>query len=65
MSLGDVVVIAEDMVARFGSGAAAILDKRALDHEEAGDIEGARLWHRVALAAHLLAPSSSTGPASA
>lgn len=54
MSLGDIVIIAERMVAAFGPGAAPVMEARAVGHMRAGDAAGAEFWSRIAEAVRLL-----------
>lgn len=54
-SLGNIVVVAQQMLDKLGRGAPEIIDLRAVAHEEEGDAPTAAYWHRVAKAArHLL-----------
>ena len=40
----NVDVVAKAMIRAFGERAAAIMRKRAADHKQAGEEEGARFW---------------------
>jgi hypothetical protein len=44
------IAIAKTALKEFGANAVAAMEKRVLDHEQAGELEGARLWRRVARA---------------
>ncbi len=54
MSVGDVVAIAEKMVAAFGNQAGAIMEARIHGHIRAGDDAGAEFWGRIAAAVRVL-----------
>ncbi len=62
MTLGDAVVIAQEMIARLGAKAAAEMEQNAADHDAVGDREGATFWRRAALAARLLAGTHDEAP---
>jgi PAS domain-containing protein len=47
-SLGNIVLVAGQLLDRMGKGAPEILDRRAAAHLEEGDEETARYWARVA-----------------
>jgi hypothetical protein len=44
----NILAIALAAIAEFGPNAAEVMDRRAKDHELAGELETAELWRRVA-----------------
>ena len=44
----DIVAIAKAALKEFGADAIATMEKRVLDHEQAGELKDARMWRRVA-----------------
>ena len=44
----DIIAIAKAALKEFGADAIATMEKRVLDHEQAGELKGARMWRRVA-----------------
>jgi hypothetical protein len=43
----NIIAIAKAALKEFGADAVAAMEERVLDHEQAGELEGARLWRRV------------------
>jgi PAS domain-containing protein len=63
-SLGNIVVVAQQLLDRLGKGAPEIISCRAAAHAEEGDEETARYWLRVAKALrHLVALDPEYAPA--
>ena len=51
----NILAIAHAALVQFGDKAAACMDKRAQNHELAGEGEGSDLWRRVAAAVRQIA----------
>jgi hypothetical protein len=50
----DVLDIARHMIEQHGDCAAELMDKRAQEHRDVGEFEGAAFWSRVAEAVRVL-----------
>jgi len=58
----NVDVVAKAMIRAFGERAAAIMRKRAADHRQAGEEEGARFWCCVEKAIRRLEAGAGVAP---
>jgi len=58
MNASDVIAVARQSIARYGSHSGSIMDRRARENTQAGDREAAEFWAQVAKAVRALNPQS-------
>jgi hypothetical protein len=56
MNARDVIAVARQIIARYGSHSGSIMDRRAQENTQAGDREAAEFWAQVARAVRVLEP---------
>lgn len=65
MSAKNVIVVAHELIARHGAGAASLVDRRVQENAKLGDREAAIFWRHVSQAVRALFRSRSSSRRSA